>query len=424
MKVWIVRDTEPVPGDEGNVRLLRGGMLCNALAEHGHQVRWFTSTFDHYSGRHRPGGRQSRRVGSNLVVEILPGLGYRQSIGLRRILHNRSFARSFLLAARKLGERPDIIVADLPTTEGAAAAVALAREWDIPSIVSIRDRWPDFFLSYLPAWSRWLALPAIGVLDRQARRACRGATAIVGISEAYLEWGLGKAGRERGAEDAVIPLGYPAPNWEPGDEEKAERYCRELGVGLSDRLVCFIGSWGRTYDLDTAVEAALLLRERPGLRFVFAGDGESYSRIAKRIGAVDSIILPGWIDSDQVRWLLRRAQVGLMPYDAAAPQGLPNKIFEYMAYGLFQVSTLAGEAAALLRSLDIGVSCSSRDAGAMAKAIEYALERTHDPRLRDKIREQFSSRYDSRIVYDTYAELIEKVARAAPRQQPLRASSP
>ncbi|HEV7276368.1 MAG TPA: glycosyltransferase [Devosiaceae bacterium] len=415
MKVWLVRDTEPVPGDAGKGRLLRAGMLCEALVGHGHQVRWFTSTFDHYAARHRPGGRQSRGVGSNLVVEILPGLGYRRSLSLRRILHNRSFARAFLGAAGELGERPDIILADLPTTESAAAAVALAREWGIPSIVSVRDRWPDFFVSYLPAWSRWLARPAIGVLDRQARRACRGASAIVGISEAYLEWGLGKAGRERGAEDAVIPLGYPAPASEPGDEEKAERYCRELGVSPTDRLVCFVGSWGRTYDLDTAVEAALLLRDRLGLRFVFAGDGESHARIARRVGGVDSIILPGWIDSDQVRWLLRRAEVGLMPYDAAAPQGLPNKIFEYMAYGVFQVSTLAGEAAEMLAACDAGITCPSGDAGAIARAIETAVERSRDPMLRRKIEELFMSRYDARIVYGNYVRVIESIAQKGRR---------
>src|SRR5690606_5857649 len=115
------------------------------------------------------------------------------------------FARSFTEYARR-SKPPDIILTDIPTTEGAAAAIAYALEKKMPSVLSIRDLWPDTFGDQLPRPLRPAASILTAPFQWQARFACRNATSLVGISENYLDWALQKAGRERTSRDAVFPL--------------------------------------------------------------------------------------------------------------------------------------------------------------------------------------------------------------------------
>jgi len=53
MKIWLVTIGEPVPVHEGvRDRLCRTGYFAHLLANHGHNVVWWTSTFDHFRKKH------------------------------------------------------------------------------------------------------------------------------------------------------------------------------------------------------------------------------------------------------------------------------------------------------------------------------------------------------------------------------------
>ena len=171
MNIWLVRDLEPIPTDPGDRRLMRAGMLAEALAQRGHATTWFTSSFDHYQKRQRSDRDMTVRPAPNLTIEVFYCPGYGRNVSLSRIAHNHRFARRWRQYAAASTVRPDVIVTDLPTTEGAEAAVRFGRENGIPTVLSIRDLWPDFLLDYIPASLRWLAGPFTVPLDRQARYA-------------------------------------------------------------------------------------------------------------------------------------------------------------------------------------------------------------------------------------------------------------
>lgn len=409
LRIWVVRDMEPLPTDEGDRRLMRCAMLCNALAGRGHEVVWFTSSFDHYGKRQRTRRDETHRISDNYRIEVLYAPGYRRNISPLRVWHNRRFARAFRLFADRAGQRPDVIVADLPTTEAAEAAIGLARQWGVPSLLSIRDLWPDFFSDFLPPPARPVAHFVLRAFERQAAYACRHATALIGISPRYLEWGLAKGGRERAQRDAVVPLGYqPAPVPE-GDRAAL---LRRLGVDPARPLVSFVGNWGATYDLDVVVEAAARLEGDSNALFVLAGDGHERGRLLKRVGGLSNVVAPGWLAAGEIALLLDASIIGLMPYRQGAPQGLPNKIFEYMAYGAFQISTLEGEAAELLAHLGVGRTVPAGDAGAMATAVLDALAQRCGPNEREHILAQFLARYSATAIYDDLSRRIESLAHA------------
>ncbi|TKT82413.1 glycosyltransferase family 4 protein [Aquamicrobium sp. LC103] len=410
MHIWFVRDSEPLPIDAGDRRLLRGGMLCKALAERGHDVCWITSSFDHYGRRQRTRRNETHHVTDRYRIELLRAPGYKRNTSPLRVWHNRRFARAFLDFAERAETRPDVIVTDVPTPEAAAAAIGVARRWNIPTLLSVRDLWPDFFADFLP----WLPKPglrlAVAPLEEQVAFACRNATAIVGISPQYLEWGLAKGGRERSELDAVVPLGYalpPPPSATETQEELAR--LRAMGIDTDKRIVSFVGTWGSTYDIDLVIQTAALFKDRSDVQFVLAGDGDESGRMQRPIEGLANVVAPGWLNARQVAVLLERSAIGLMPYREGAPQGLPNKIFEYMAYGVYQISTLNGEASALLDELEAGLTVPGGNPQALAAAISQGLERSGLVGERERIRHEFLRRYGADAIYAELSERIERL---------------
>lgn len=409
MRIWLIKDLEPAPGDTGDPRLLRAAMLSEALAKRGHDVTWITSTFDHYAKRHRVDGNETRILSDAHRIEILRAPGYRSNVSLQRIWHNRCFARAFLDFAKRTCQPPDVIVTDIPTTETAEAAIRVARRWNIPSLLSIRDLWPDFFKDFAPRPCRpFLTIPMM-YFERQVSYACRNATAIIGISPEYLDWGLAKGKRNRGDRDAIIPLGYQPISVSPHDADKARRQLHGKGVDFNKRLISFVGSWGETCDLDVVLGAAKSLMWRSDLQFVLAGDGPQKAALMSSIADIPNVVAPDWLNARQVTTLLKASELGLLPYRKAAPQGLPNKIFEYMAHGVFQISTLEGEAALLLRSLKAGETTPPGDAQALSAALIRALDNRIAKNEREHIQERFSARYSADVVCASLIDRIESL---------------
>jgi glycosyltransferase involved in cell wall biosynthesis len=410
MRIWLVKDMEPVPTDVGERRLMRSGMLCKALVERGHQVSWITSSFDHYRKQQRTTGDATHQVSDGYFVELLHAPGYPRNTSPLRVRHNRHFARSFLGFALRAQQRPDVIVTDIPTTETARAAIFVSLQWGIPSVLSIRDLWPDFFGDFLPPLTRPLFRMAASGFERQVTYACRHASAIIGISPRYLEWGLAKGGRERRSTDGVVPLGYEPVFMVENEEEEIAKTLRELGVETDKILVSFVGTWGATYDLGLMLDVASRFSHRSDIQFVLAGDGEYRNGLLDRIRSLPNVVAPGWLNSRQIALLLERSAFGLMPYRKAAPQGLPNKIFEYMAYGVFQISTLGGEAAELLENLDLGYTIPNNDPDAVADAMSHALEQgRHVGDEQERIRREFTSRYSADVIYADLSDRIEAI---------------
>lgn len=402
MYVWLIRDLEPIPSDPGDRRLMRAGMLASALAAAGHETVWFTSSFDHYQKRQRADRDQTLAAGPNLMIEVFRGPGYSRNVSLRRIRHNRSFAAHWRVFAEAAVRKPDVLVTDLPTTETAAAVVAFGRAHSIPTVLSIRDLWPDFFVDYLPAPLRPFARPFVWPLAQQARRATRGATSLIGVSPGYLDWGRRKGGRPPSARDLVFPLAYAARP-RPTDAEVAA-YLDRLGAH-GRRVVSFVGSWGVTYDLDLVLATAEQLVGRSDIVFAVSGDSETRPSLAAQFARLPNVILPGWLGGDDIARLISGSAIGLLPYGSAAPQGLPNKVFEYMAYGAYQLATLTGEVGDFYRETGAGEVVAATPE-ALADAI---VASSSEAGRADRI-SRFEQTYSAAIVYPQMVEHIARIA--------------
>lgn len=346
MRIWLVTVGEPLPQLGGRARLLRAGLLSRVLVQQGHDVLWWTSTFDHWSKRHLAAGDTEWKYQAGLRLRLLHGCGYRRNISLRRILDHVLVANRF----RKLAELeppPDVILCSLPTLELSLASIRYGERHSVPVILDVRDLWPDIFLEFVPRWALGIARFGISAMRRQVRRACAGAYALTGNAPAFVDWGLRQAKRTRGRLDRHFPFGYPAQIPDDTEIEAAYSYWAQHGITRNQEgvLVCFFGTMGHQFDLETVVDAAFRLEsEGYPIRFVLCGVGERLESLRRLAGASHAIVFPGWVGWAEINVLMRMADVGLAPYrnHAGFVGNMPNKPIEYFAGGLPVVSSLDG----------------------------------------------------------------------------------
>jgi glycosyltransferase involved in cell wall biosynthesis len=418
MRVWLIQIGEPLPIDGDVPRLLRTGVLAQQLADRGHQVTWWCSTFNHWTKSHRYPVDTTVELSPAYRLRLLHSPGYRRNVSVRRIVDHRILAARFRTAIEQQPP-PDLIVASFPTVEMSEAAAVFGNAKSAPVIMDVRDLWPDAFLNLVPAPLKPLGKLFLSGLQRQAGRALARSDAIVGVSQSYLDWALNIAQRGRRENDGVIPLGYERSSPSVQALRDAEHRLRGAGVD-PERVICwFIGTFGRTYDLETVIEVARALHERHEYRsqFVLSGDGGRLDDCRKLAAGLPNVVFTGWVNSTEIEWLMSVAGIGLAAYVRDAPQSLPNKLFEYLAAGLPIVSSLGVEAAGLLDSNGCGLTYEPGNPDSLFDQLVRLLD---DPLLRksmsSKALQTFQAKYSTRQVYESFIELIERLG--APSRAP------
>lgn len=415
MRVWVVQDGEPLPGIDGDTRPWRAAMLCSALAAAGHEVVWWSSTFNHVTKKHRFDGPRTVAFQPGGTMRLLHGPGYPNNRSPRRWLHHRAMAAAFGAESRAW-PRPDLVFASLPTLELAERAVVYGNEHGVPVVVDVRDPWPDVYLTMIPASLRPLARLALTTETRRAKRILTGASAITAVSRQYLTWGLQRAHRGPGEWDAVFALGYPDDTQTQLSHlaDRATALCQRFAIRADAFVATFVGSFGASCDLETVIRAArMLMADQPaGIQVVLAGDGDQGARLRDLARGVGNVVFTGWLERPDVTALLSVSDAGLAPYAATAVQSLPNKPFEYMAAGLPIVSSLPGEMGDLIRDTNTGLQYRAGDDATLTRHLLWMAAHPEEVQTMGKrARALFRERFREGAIYPSLVSHLERVAR-------------
>lgn len=369
MHVWLSEPGEPLPIRQGQ-RLLRYGELSKYLASVGHRVTWWACDFDHREKTY-VGAPGASCLCDGVDIRLVHGPGYRRNVGLARLVHISAHARNLRKAiAGQLA--PDIIVSAMPTTEASEVMLEFARANSVPVVVDIRDEWPEDYVRWLPGNLQSLGRFVLQPKFRQLQRVCAGATALFGVTERQLDYGLMHGGRQQMADDAVFYTGARVASL-PVDRltQLAARWRSELP---EDRFIClFAGTMSPSRPLTPIIDAAVRLSQRVPILLVVAGNGDAeieYRRVAAGHPAVRFV---GWVDKDHLAALMHMSEVLLAPYDPRFGFSMPTKMFDYMAAGRPIVTSCPGEARLLVEKFGFGINYEFDDSG----AVEAALHRLY-----------------------------------------------
>jgi glycosyltransferase involved in cell wall biosynthesis len=301
----------------------------------------------------------------------------------------------------------------LPTLELSCAAVDYGAANGVPVALDVRDLWPDVLFDMLPVGTRGVARHAMHWMTRQLRRSATGATAILGVTDEFVQWGVEAARRPPTSRDRAFPMGYSSrmPNQEDLNAAREFWIARGLDEAPQRPIVCFFGTFGWMFDFKTVMFAAERLPEvAPELRLVLCGTGGKIEEIRRRASGLSNVLLPGYVGPSEIWDLMRRSIAGLAPYRPLRnfDDNLPNKPIEYLSAGLPIISCELRLLKRLIEQYECGLTYAHGDVDGLVNAV---LRLLHNPTLRASMSRRagqlYADRFTAEVVYDSMASHLE-----------------
>jgi glycosyltransferase involved in cell wall biosynthesis len=419
MRVWVVATGEPVPVEEAaGDRMHRGGYLAHFLAAHGHDVTWWTTTFDHFRKKHLFAEDAVVRVNPHLEIRLQHGCGYRSNVSAARFRDHWQVGRKFARCAAESPEKPDLIVAGLPTLALCYASVKYGLTHGVPVVLDMQDMWPDIFLEVLPRALRPLGRMVLEPMFYAAYVTIRDATALIGPTDPFVDWGLQRGRRKRSSWDRSFNFGCVQTPFPAEQLAAADRFWDERGIHVAadEFNVVFFGTIARQFNFEPIFEAARQLGQSGRrIRFVLCGDGDRLEYYKALAAGLDNVVFPGWIGGAEIVALMRRAAVGLAPYRESRnfTMNVPNKPADYFAGGLpVALSLKYGVLCDLLRHRDCGFSYGD-DANELVRRLAQLYDHPDErKRLSTNARALFEEAFAAEKVYRRIMDYLNELVAA------------
>ncbi len=408
LDVWIFQTGEPMPIGTVNSRPMRAISLSNALIEAGHRVTIWTADFNHFELTHRFGANTKYRISDKLEVRMIRSRGYSRNIGFERLLDHAEIAIR-LRGLLKRETPPDVAFVGFPPIEPAAVLTRWLSKHRVPSIVDVKDAWPDVMLRAAPEPLRPIAAWALTPYYYLARRCLRDATGISAPTQEFLDWALGRANRDSDSSCTVFPLTAPSLSGSPMTVA-SEEYWEKHDVP-DDHLfrIFFVGALHSSYDFGPVAYAA----SRTDAQFVICGDGSAAAEIRGSLAGLPNVTFPGWVTLEQAESLAQRSSVALIPIAAHDDfqMNVTNKFYDAISKGLPVLTGRWGVLGRLVDEEKIGLTYTDRAGETLADLINKLQSQ---PELVDELsfnaRRLYQEKYQHGDVYARFVEHVEQLA--------------
>jgi glycosyltransferase involved in cell wall biosynthesis len=283
-----------------------------------------------------------------------------------RLLNYFSFvASSFLLGAWKTGPVDYVVVESPPLFLGISGyLLALFRGAGL--VMNISDLWPASAVALGVVRSPVV----ISLSTRLEEFLYRGSRFITGQTEGIVADIRDRSG---GRPVFLMTNGVDMDRFPPRpDGARDAALARELGIDVKF-VAGYAGLHGLAQGLDTVLEVARLLADRPDMVIALVGNGPEKKSLAFR-SAAQGLRNVRFIDAQPAG----RMPAVLALFDAALiplkrhplfAGALPSKMFEAMAAGIPLVLSVEGEASRLVEKAQAGICVEPENAGAIAGAL-------------------------------------------------------
>ncbi|HEX8755948.1 MAG TPA: glycosyltransferase family 4 protein [Steroidobacteraceae bacterium] len=192
---------------------------------------------------------------------------------------------------------------------------------------------------------------------------------------------------------AILPNAVPARS-EPAEVQRAD-----------PPLIVFVGLLHREKGVDTLLEALSRLDDPASswqATLLGGGDVDGYRARIAQLGLRDRVRAPGWTPPQEVRPVLARASIFVLP---SFIENLPMALLEGMSYGLCPVVTPVGAVPEVVRQGVSGLIVPVGDSQALADALRTVLsDRALMSRLGRASQARFKESYDIATYVDRLME--------------------
>ncbi len=346
------------------------------------------------------------RRGSYEGIDLIEfNLAYNNKLSVlsRSMIFIRYSLRSIRLV---LKEDFDIVFAtSTPLTAGIPGIVMKLLGKRKPFVFEVRDLWPELPREMGVVKNKFL-LWSMGVLERLSYNK---ADACIALSPGIKE-GIEKR-LSKPKPLYLIPNGCDLELFKPGIQSKTIiPGCKE-----DDFIAVFIGAHGMANGLDSALDAAVVLKKKSSfkhIKIVLIGDGKLKGHLINRVKDenIDNVLLLDSVPKKHLLNYLQATDVGLMLL-ANVPAFYygtsPNKFFDYISSGLPVLNNYPGWLAEMITTNKLGIVAKPDDAEDFANSlIELSSNRESLDQMRKNAREFAVEHFNRKYLASEFEEAL------------------
>jgi glycosyltransferase involved in cell wall biosynthesis len=306
---------------------------------------------------------------------------------------------------------PDLGFIGYPPIEPAWVMAKFLEKNRVPSVLDVKDAWPDVMLRSFPiklrALARFLLFPYFALMKSTFKKCSH----LSSISPEFLDWALAISGREAGALDRVNYLASFPPRLKESEVLAAAIFWDSLGVVDDREFRCsYIGSLTSALNLKKVFEAA----KQTNFQFVIAGDGSAAKQFKEEAAFFPNIIFPGWITNAQASVLAKRSTVMIAPYKDLEDFNisLPNKFLDAVLLAKPILSSISGFAKVFIEKNNIGRFFSNDVSNSLADLIcELSEDAPAIYEMSENAKKIFERELNGDIVYSKLVVHLEEIVK-------------
>ena len=334
MNIWIFNHYAVGPGSIGGTRHFD---LAKKLVERGHQVTIFASSFNHQLLKEDHLSNTNSLYKETFYEGVkfiwIKTIGYSKN-DHKRVLNMLSYSKRALSIAKKINDRPDVVIGSLVHPLAAYVGYLVAKKYKSIFYFEERDLWPQTLIDLGKMSEK---NPVIYLLSRMEYFLFKKAKRIIVLFDKAVDY-VESRGVSR-EKVLYIPNGFDTERDHNVMDLTSE--IKMLFDELSDKNVAiYTGAHGKANNLDVILNSAKIIQSR-GLNtyFILIGNGPEKKRLKKRVQDenIKNIIMVEPVQKEMIPEILKRADIGLLPLvdSPVFKWGIsPNKLFDYMGASL------------------------------------------------------------------------------------------
>ena len=357
MNIWIFQAGEPLHLDNSNPKPMRAMNLANTLNQKGHTVTIWSSAFYHQEKKHRVREYKKIKYNDLLEIRLIPSPGYSKNIGIQRLYDHAILGINLRYVLKKEKSKPDVAFIGYPPIEFAYVAQKWLENKNVPTMLDIKDLWPEIFISAFPKRVKDFAKILLFPYFYLARKVINNATVVSSMTDAFLNYTINSFGRKVSKDDLAFPFSTPKIKVSNDDLNSTKKWWLSNGLDKNTLFrISYVGNISSNSDITLIKEAALYFEKK--IEFVICGDGPLFEDYKKKFDGVVNVKFPGRVNHLKAAALYELSQAMIIPYKNSKDfqLSLPNKFIDALSYGLPVISTLSGEVAKMINKYNIGIS--------------------------------------------------------------------
>ena len=295
-----------------------------------------------------------------------------------------------------------VIISSSPQLPATLIALIIAKLFSVPFVSEIRDLWPQVLIDLGGKRKNSLFIKFLLFIEKT----------IYLYSDHVIVLAEGSIGhvKEKGAKNiSFLPNGSDLNFFKYYDlmpENKTFSNLRTFNL-------IYYGAHGKANALDTVIDAAKMLKDKP-IKFTLMGDGTEKKSLIKKSSNMGNINFLDPKSKKEMALIISKfdaviitlQDIPLFKYGVS-----PNKLYDAYAIGRPVISNIGGSIAREIAEKNIGINAKPNDAKSLAKSITELmnLSRSERKEMSKRARLLAETKYSRKIIVSNYNKILNKL---------------